>query len=77
MKIMTYHYPSVSKEDIQSLSVPILILNGINEKHELEAAYYIKETNEAALVELVPGAGHTANIDRPDTFNKLLENFLR
>lgn len=73
---MTYHYPSISKEDIQRLSVPVLILNGSSERHEADAVSYFKETNAAVLAEVIPNAGHTANMDQPDIYNKMLEDFL-
>ncbi|MCF6408132.1 alpha/beta fold hydrolase [Alkalihalobacillus sp. EGI L200015] len=73
---MTFNYPTATQEDIRNIRVPMLILNGSNELHEVEAVTYVKKINNDAKVGLVPNAGHTANIDQPGTYNKMLENFI-
>ena len=74
---MTFHYPEATKEHIQTIKVPVLLLNGSNEMYEVNSAAYIKKVNKDILVGLVPNAGHTANIDQPDIYNKIVDGFLK
>jgi pimeloyl-ACP methyl ester carboxylesterase len=76
LQTMTFRYPAAAQEDIQNLKVPTLILNGGNELHEVEAAAYIKKMNHEVNIGLVPYAGHTANIDQPEIYNRMIEEFL-
>lgn len=73
---MTFNYPTATQEHIRNIKVPMLLLNGSNELHEVEAAAYIKKTNNNTKIGLIPNAGHTANIDQPELYNKILEDFL-
>lgn len=73
---MTFNYPTATQEHIDNIQVPMLILNGSNELHEVEGATYIKKIKNDIKIGLVPNAGHTANIDQPDIYNKILESFL-
>ncbi|MFQ3546508.1 alpha/beta hydrolase [Halobacillus rhizosphaerae] len=73
---MTYNYPTALKEDISKIQSPILMLNGSKELHEVEAVHYVKKISNDAQVGLIPDAGHTANMDQPETYNKLLSDFL-
>ena len=75
-RTMTFHYPTATKEHIQQLKVPMLILNGSNELYEVEAAAYIKKTHADCKVGLVPDAGHTANMEQSDIYNLMLDSFL-
>ncbi|MFP3339656.1 hypothetical protein R0J91_16880, partial [Micrococcus sp. SIMBA_131] len=59
-KIMTFHYPSVSENEIAELEVPLMVLNGGNELYEVEAIQFLKRSNDKINVGLIPDAGHTA-----------------
>ncbi len=73
----TYHYPTVSDETLRELKVPMLILNGSNDMHEVDAVQYIKEKNKNINIGLIPNAGHTANMDRPEVYNMMVKEFLK
>ncbi|GAA0488267.1 alpha/beta hydrolase [Salinibacillus aidingensis] len=73
---MTYIYPSLSADEIRSIAVPALVLNGSEELHEAEAAANMKRQNTHIEVGLIPNAGHTANIDQPDIYNRLVREFI-
>ncbi|OIK06609.1 alpha/beta hydrolase [Bacillus sp. MUM 13] len=73
---MTFHYPVATKEHIENIRVPMLILNGSNELLDVEAVTYVKKIKNDTEVGLVPNAGHLANIDQPGIYNKILKNFL-
>jgi pimeloyl-ACP methyl ester carboxylesterase len=74
---MTFQYPAAAEEDIRNLRVPTLILNGSNELHEVEAAAYLKKLNDGVNLGLIPNAGHTANIDQPGIYNRMVEGFFK
>lgn len=73
---MTFHYPSITREDLQQMKVPVLILNGSHDVHEVEAVAFAKNSNHVIEVGLLPNAGHTANMDQPELYNKLVLSFL-
>ncbi|MCA1057201.1 alpha/beta fold hydrolase [Rossellomorea aquimaris] len=73
---MTYHYPSVSGKEIESLHSPALVLNGSEELYEVESALFMKKHNPNISIALIPDAGHTANIDQPEVYNGIVERFL-
>ena len=74
---MTFYYPTVSEKQIKDIKVPVLILNGSNDVHEVESATYVKKVKGEIKIGLVPDAGHTANIDQPLIYNLILENFIK
>ncbi|MBA2176587.1 alpha/beta fold hydrolase [Halobacillus locisalis] len=74
--MMTFEYPAIS--DQQLLQVEnILLLNGDQERHEVEATTYLKQLNDEISVGVIPGAGHTANMDSPQVFNRNVEGWLQ
>lgn len=72
---MTFHYPSVSNDQLLNIKVPMLVLNGANEEHERNAVCEIANVNEDISIGLIPNAGHPANTDQPDVYNSLLRTF--
>ncbi|BCB02547.1 alpha/beta hydrolase [Bacillus sp. KH172YL63] len=73
---MTFHYPAVTKEDLLSIKTPVLLLNGSHDVHEVEAVSFVNKSNPEIEVGLIPDAGHTANIDQPEIFNRVVGSFL-
>ncbi|OIU72810.1 alpha/beta fold hydrolase [Rossellomorea aquimaris] len=76
LHIMTFHYPVVTQAEIEQIKVPVLVLNGSSELHEVEAVTYLKQANLKFNAGLVPYAGHTANIEQPEIYNLLVRRFL-
>ncbi|MFK3961094.1 alpha/beta fold hydrolase [Guptibacillus hwajinpoensis] len=75
-KTMTFHYPSVSESQIAEIEVPLMVLNGGNELYEVEAVQFLKRSNDKISVGLIPCAGHTANIDQPELYNRIVQQFV-
>ncbi|MGA9288085.1 MAG: alpha/beta hydrolase [Anaerobacillus sp.] len=75
-KMMTYHYPSVSENQIAEIEVPVMVLNGGNELYEIEAVQFMKRSNDEIKIGLIPDAGHTANIDQPELYNSIVQQFV-
>ncbi|MDP5274052.1 alpha/beta fold hydrolase [Chengkuizengella axinellae] len=74
--VMTYEYPTVAEESISSFKLPTLVLNGSNDLHEINAALFMKSKNPEIKIGLIPGAGHTANIEKPHIFNHIVKDFI-
>lgn len=72
---MTFNYPTVTDEKIQSLTVPTLVLNGAKERHERNAACKMANLNECIQIGIITGAGHAANMEQPGIYNSLVKIF--
>jgi len=64
-------------ENLNKISVPTLVMVGENDTAFLQAAEYMEKTIPGAKRVIVPKAGHPANIDNTEFFNKALLEFLR
>jgi pimeloyl-ACP methyl ester carboxylesterase len=56
--------------------VPSLIVVGSEDKPFLNAADYMAAKIPGSEKVVIPGAGHAANIDQPDIFNRAVLDFL-
>lgn len=63
-------------ESLESIRVPTLVLVGENDQPFLSATDYMAARIPGARKVVIPGAGHAANIDQPDAFNRAVEDFL-
>lgn len=63
-------------ESLESIRVPTLVLVGENDQPFLGATDYMAARIPGARKVVIPGAGHAANIDQPDAFNRAVEDFL-
>ena len=59
-----------------AIAVPTLVLVGERDTTFLAAADYMVSRIPGATKVVVPGAGHAANIDQPDYFNRAVGDFL-
>ncbi len=73
--ILTQHGPEVI-DSLGSVAVPTLVLVGERDKPFLKAADYMASRIPAAKKVVLPDAGHAANIDQPEAFNRAVEDFL-
>lgn len=66
-----------SNSDIGSLDMPILAIAGENDSDwRKQVARFIGTNAIKGLAQIIPNAGHIANVDQPETINALLESFL-
>ncbi len=80
----TYRWavPAVWRSDYRSslreITAPTLILVG---EHDRLTPPALSQTLQAGIrgarLAVVPGAGHLPNLEQPETFNRLVEAFLR
>ncbi len=73
--VMTFEYPVISDRQLAQIE-NILLLNGDQQRHEVEATTYLKQQNDEINVGVIPGVGHTANIDSPEAFNRIVADWL-
>ena len=58
------------------LKVPTHIISGDEDNNCLEPGIFIKRVCPAARLTVVPATGHAVNIEEPDLFNRLTDDFL-
>jgi pimeloyl-ACP methyl ester carboxylesterase len=58
------------------MKVPTHILSGDEDTQCLEPGIFIKRTCPAARLTVVPATGHAVNIEEPDLFNRITDEFL-
>lgn len=63
-------------DHLPEVDVPTLIIVGENDEPFLGASRYMASKIPGARLELIPGAGHAANLDNPSHFNQVLRSFL-
>ncbi|MBL6716296.1 MAG: alpha/beta fold hydrolase [Pseudomonadales bacterium] len=63
-------------ESLSAVSVPTLVLVGAEDAPYLAAANYMAEKIPQGELVVVPDAGHAANLDQPDAFNRAVLGFL-
>jgi pimeloyl-ACP methyl ester carboxylesterase len=62
---------------LAACSMPVLVINGEHDTPlRLEAGALLAGRLPHATRALIPGAGHLANLDRPATYNRVLDGFL-
>ena len=62
---------------LPDFKVPSLVVVGANDEPFLKASDYMAAKIPGAKKIVIPGAGHAANIDQPETFNEAVLGFLR
>jgi pimeloyl-ACP methyl ester carboxylesterase len=63
-------------DSLPQIAVPTLVLVGSEDKHFLAAADYMAAKVPGAAKVVIPGAGHSANLDQPEAFNRAVAGFL-
>jgi pimeloyl-ACP methyl ester carboxylesterase len=63
-------------DELAAVSVPVLVLTGDEDEGCLEPALMLKRTIPTAGLAVLPRTGHTANLEEPDVFNRIVDAFL-
>ena len=61
---------------LPQIAVPTLVLVGADDQHFLAAADYMAAKIPGAQKAVIPNAGHVANLDQPEAFNRAVAAFL-
>jgi pimeloyl-ACP methyl ester carboxylesterase len=65
-----------TREFLASITVPTLLIWGDADKRApLSVGEGIRDAMHGAKLEVIPGAGHLSNLERPTEFNELVRNF--
>ena len=75
-KVVAQHDPWVI-ENLSEIKVPTLALVGENDALFFRAAEYMAKAIPGAQYAVIPEAGHAANLDNVEVFNKTVLDFLR
>jgi pimeloyl-ACP methyl ester carboxylesterase len=63
-------------DELARVTVPILIVAGDEDEGCLDTDLMLKRTIRSAALCVLPGTGHTCNLEDPETFNDVVERFL-
>jgi pimeloyl-ACP methyl ester carboxylesterase len=64
------------KRGLTRMTVPTHILSGDEDNNCLEPGIFVKRVCRAARLTVVAGTGHAVNVEEPDLFNRLTDEFL-
>ncbi|MCW4042983.1 MAG: alpha/beta hydrolase [Candidatus Bathyarchaeota archaeon] len=69
--------PSVYDLDgLEKMKIPMLILTGDEDWPCLKPNLFLKKKIQTAAMSMAPNSGHTINLEEPELFNKLVQDFL-
>jgi pimeloyl-ACP methyl ester carboxylesterase len=63
-------------DGLGSIRVPTLVIVGDQDQPFLAPCEYMAKKISGARLEVIPGAGHSSNLDQPAIFNRVLADFL-
>ena len=63
-------------DGLASIAVPTLVIVGDQDQPFLSPCEYMAKKIPGARLEVIRGAGHSSNLDQPETFNRVLLDFL-
>jgi pimeloyl-ACP methyl ester carboxylesterase len=64
-------------DGLGSIRVPTLVIVGDQDQPFLAPCEYMAKKIPGARLEVIPGAGHSSNLDQPAIFNRVVSNFLQ
>jgi pimeloyl-ACP methyl ester carboxylesterase len=62
-------------DELKAMTVPTLIVTGDEDEGCLEPDLMLKRTIPSAGLAVLPKTGHTANLEEPELFNRLISDF--
>ena len=62
--------------ELAAVRIPVLVLVGDEDEGCLEPALMLKRTIPTSGLVVLPRTGHTANLEEPDVFNRIVDDFL-
>jgi pimeloyl-ACP methyl ester carboxylesterase len=64
------------ESEIKQIALPVLIVSGDEDEACLAPGMFLKRNIPAAGLVVLPKTGHTVNLEEPDAFNRVLQEFL-
>ena len=65
------------RDKVSKIDVPTLIIVGEKDEVNLEASRYLNREIKGSELRVMPETGHTVMIEKPEEFNRILEEFVR
>jgi len=62
--------------ELVALDVPLLVMTGDEDEQCLDPSLWMKRTIPMAGLTVFPRSGHTLNLEEPDRFNEVVQDFL-
>jgi pimeloyl-ACP methyl ester carboxylesterase len=62
--------------ELKGVSAPVLLLVGDEDEPCLDVNLWMKRLMPTARLALLPGSGHAINLEEPELFNRLVEQFI-
>ena len=63
-------------DGLAGIRVPTLVIVGDQDQPFVAPSEYMAKKIAGARLAVIPGAGHSSNLDQPETFNRVLRDFL-
>jgi pimeloyl-ACP methyl ester carboxylesterase len=63
-------------DSLPGIRVPTLVIVGDRDEPFIAPSEYMAKKIPGARLEVIPGAGHSSNLDQPEAFNRALAGFL-
>jgi pimeloyl-ACP methyl ester carboxylesterase len=63
-------------DDLKEMKVPVFILTGEEDLPSIKPSHFLKRTIQTAAISVLPNSGHTINLEEPELFNRLVQDFL-
>ena len=64
------------RDELAQVRTPVLLVVGDEDEGCLEPALMLKRTMPTSGLAILPRTGHTANLEEPDVFNRVVDRFL-
>ena len=64
------------RDELAQVRTPVLLVAGDEDEGCLETALMLKRTISSSGLAILPRTGHTANLEEPEVFNRLVDRFL-
>ncbi|MGE0874520.1 MAG: alpha/beta fold hydrolase [Burkholderiales bacterium] len=64
------------EERLKAMQVPTLVVVGDEDDHCLQPGIFLKKTLPASGLAVMPKCGHTISLEEPESFNRLLAEFI-
>jgi pimeloyl-ACP methyl ester carboxylesterase len=63
-------------DGLAGIRVPTLVIVGDQDQPFVAPSEYMAKKIPGARLAVIPGAGHSSNLDQPEAFNRVLREFL-
>ncbi|HEY6419871.1 MAG TPA: alpha/beta hydrolase [Candidatus Binataceae bacterium] len=63
------------RDQLKGLTIPVLLAVGDEDEPCLDANIFLKRTIPSAALWMVPRTGHAINLEEPDAFNRVVQEF--